>query len=80
METLPEKNPLRQAIELMQSKGVDFMTTPDMAPALGILEDDPTKRGKKLNEFLGGPPTCKNSQGRGYLLDDLLAFARGIGS
>ncbi|MFF7558251.1 FtsK/SpoIIIE domain-containing protein [Streptomyces olivaceus] len=76
VENLPEETPLRQAIDLMQSKGVDFMTTPDMAPALGILEDDPAKRGKKLNEFLGGPPTCKNSQGRGYRLDDLIAFAR----
>ncbi|MFC9131863.1 FtsK/SpoIIIE domain-containing protein [Streptomyces sp. NPDC057099] len=76
VEALPEKTPLRQAIELMQSKGVDFMTTPDIAPALGILEDDPAKRGKKLNELLGGPPTYKNSQGRGYRLDDLIAFAR----
>jgi S-DNA-T family DNA segregation ATPase FtsK/SpoIIIE len=80
VEALPEKIPLRQAIELMQSKGVDFMTTPDMAPALGILEDDPVKRGKKLNEFLGGPPTYKNSQGRGYRLGDLIAFARGSDS
>ncbi|WP_138908508.1 FtsK/SpoIIIE domain-containing protein [Streptomyces chryseus] len=75
VEALPEETPLRQAIDLMRSKGVDFMTTPDMAPALGILEDDPAKRGKKLNELLGGPPTYKNSQGRGYRLDDLIAFA-----
>ncbi|GHB11992.1 hypothetical protein GCM10010330_77580 [Streptomyces tendae] len=75
MESLPEETPLRQAIELMRAKGVEFMTTPDMAPALGILEDDPVKRGKKLNELLGGPPTYKNSQGRGYRLADLTAFA-----
>ncbi|MGW3360553.1 FtsK/SpoIIIE domain-containing protein [Streptomyces bungoensis] len=75
VEELPEETPLRQAIDLMRSKGVDFMTTPDMAPALGILEDDPVKRGKKLNELLGGPPACKNAQGRGYRLDDLIAFA-----
>ncbi|MFC8876134.1 FtsK/SpoIIIE domain-containing protein [Streptomyces ardesiacus] len=75
MESLPEETPLRQAIDLMRAKGVDFMTTPDMAPALGILEDDPAKRGKKLNELLGGPRTYKNSQGRGYRLDDLVAFA-----
>lgn len=75
LEKLPEETPLRQAIELMRSKGVDFMTTPDMAPALGILEDDPAKRGKKLNELLGGPRTYKNSQGRGYRLEDLVAFA-----
>ncbi|MEU4490084.1 FtsK/SpoIIIE domain-containing protein [Streptomyces purpurascens] len=80
VEALPEETPLRQAIELMQSKGVDFMTTPDMAPALGILEDDPVKRGKNLNELLGGPPTYKNSQGRGYRLGDLIAFARGSDS
>ncbi|TWD13119.1 S-DNA-T family DNA segregation ATPase FtsK/SpoIIIE [Streptomyces sp. T12] len=76
LEKIPEETPLRQAIELMRSKGVDFMTTPDMAPALGILEDDPVKRGKKLNELLGGPRTYKGSQGRGYRLVDLLAFAR----
>ncbi|WP_226487588.1 FtsK/SpoIIIE domain-containing protein [Streptomyces parvulus] len=75
MEALPEETPIRQAIELMRSKGVEFMTTPDMAPALGILEDDAAKRGKKLNELLGGPPTHKNGQGRGYLLTDLVAFA-----
>ncbi|MEU6102785.1 FtsK/SpoIIIE domain-containing protein [Streptomyces flaveolus] len=75
LEEMPEETPLRQAIDLMRSKGVDFMTTPDMAPALGILEDDPAKRGKKLNELLGGPPTHKNSQGRGYRLDDLVTFA-----
>ncbi|MFG3085631.1 FtsK/SpoIIIE domain-containing protein [Streptomyces parvulus] len=75
MEALPEETPIRQAIELMRSKGVEFMTTPDMAPALGILEDDAAKRGKKLNEILGGPPTHKNGQGRGYLLTDLVAFA-----
>ncbi|MEU2554647.1 FtsK/SpoIIIE domain-containing protein [Streptomyces sp. NPDC013313] len=76
VDSLPEETPLRQAIDLMRSKGLDFMTTPDMAPALGILEDDPVKRGKKLNELLGGPPAHKTSQGRGYRLDDLLAFAR----
>ncbi|MEW1685415.1 FtsK/SpoIIIE domain-containing protein [Streptomyces sp. NPDC093594] len=76
LEKVPEETPLRQAIELMRSKGVDFMTTPDMAPALGILEDDPVKRGKRLNELLGGPRTYKGSQGRGYRLEDLLAFAR----
>lgn len=75
LEKLPEETPLRQAIELMRSKGVDFMTTPDMALALGILEDDPVKRGKKLNELLGGPRTYKTAQGRGYRLEDLVAFA-----
>ncbi|MEU1853750.1 FtsK/SpoIIIE domain-containing protein [Streptomyces sp. NPDC019990] len=73
---LPEETPLRQAIDLMRSKGVDFMTTSDMAPALGILEDDPVERGKKLKKLLGGPPAEKNSQGRGYRLDGLIAFAQ----
>ncbi|PWI05694.1 hypothetical protein DIZ27_37840 [Streptomyces sp. NWU339] len=75
LEALPEETPLRQAIDLMRSKGVDFMTTPDLAPALGILEDDDVERGKKLKELLGGPRTYKNSRGRGYRLDDLVAFA-----
>ncbi|MGW3765925.1 FtsK/SpoIIIE domain-containing protein [Streptomyces sp. NPDC005131] len=75
IEAIPEESPLRKVIDLMQKKGVDFMTTPDLAPALGILEDNPANRGKKLNELLGGPPTYKNSQGRGYRLDDLMTFA-----
>ncbi len=76
VEALPEETPLRQAIDLMRSKGVDFMTTSDMAPALGILEDDPVERGKRLKKLLGGPPAEKNSQGRGYRLDGLIAFAQ----
>ncbi|KDN74824.1 hypothetical protein DF19_27455 [Streptomyces olindensis] len=76
VKALPEETPLRQAIDLMRSKGVDFMTTSDMAPALGILEDDPVERGKKLKKLLGGPPAEKNSQGRGYRLDGLIAFAQ----
>ncbi|MFJ6661605.1 FtsK/SpoIIIE domain-containing protein [Streptomyces sp. NPDC091377] len=75
MEALPEGSPIRRAIDLMQSKGVDFMTTPDLAPVLGVLEDDPSTRGRALNELLGGPPTHKTSQGRGYRLEDLTAFA-----
>ncbi|MEU6664265.1 FtsK/SpoIIIE domain-containing protein [Streptomyces sp. NPDC046821] len=74
-EALPEETPLRQAINVMQDKGVDFMTTPDMATSLGIMESDPTDRGKKLKALLGVPAGRGAKGVRGYHLDDLLAAA-----
>ncbi|WP_020135858.1 FtsK/SpoIIIE domain-containing protein [Streptomyces sp. 351MFTsu5.1] len=68
-------SPLKQAIELMREAGVDFMSTPDLAPALGITETDPTERGKQLSRLLGGVPAGKTAQGRGYRLADLTAAA-----
>lgn len=68
-------SPLKQAIELMRNTGVDFMPTPDLAPALGITETDPTERGKQLSRLLDGVPARKTTQGRGYRLTDLTAAA-----
>jgi S-DNA-T family DNA segregation ATPase FtsK/SpoIIIE len=68
-------SPLKQAIELMRNTGVDFMSTPDLAPALGITETDPTERGKQLSRLLGGVSAVKTAQGRGYRLADLTAAA-----
>ncbi|WP_158828128.1 FtsK/SpoIIIE domain-containing protein [Streptomyces sp. NRRL S-118] len=68
-------SPLIQAIELMQSKGIDFMLTADLAPALGIAEDDATERGKKLAKLLG-VQADRTAQGRGYKLTELLTAAR----
>jgi S-DNA-T family DNA segregation ATPase FtsK/SpoIIIE len=51
------------------------MSTPDLAPALGITETDPTERGKQLSRLLGGVPAGKTAQGRGYRLADLTAAA-----
>ncbi|MFK4100876.1 FtsK/SpoIIIE domain-containing protein [Streptomyces sp. NPDC019531] len=68
-------SPLKQAIELMRNTGVEFMSTPDLAPALGITETDPTERGKQLSRLLGGVPAAKTAQGRGYRLTDLTAAA-----
>ncbi|MCX5247844.1 FtsK/SpoIIIE domain-containing protein [Streptomyces sp. NBC_00201] len=67
-------SPLKQAIGLLRETGVDFMSTPDLAPALGITEDDPAERGKQLNRLLG-VPAVKTAQGRGYRLADLTAAA-----
>ncbi|OQD51838.1 hypothetical protein BM536_037610 [Streptomyces phaeoluteigriseus] len=69
------KTPLHQAINLMRNKGVDFMLTSELAPMLGITEDDATERGKKLSALLG-VPAGRGSQGRGYKLADLTAAAR----
>ncbi|MEV4441072.1 FtsK/SpoIIIE domain-containing protein [Streptomyces sp. NPDC049577] len=66
-------SPLKQAVDLMQGKGLDFMPTADLAPALGITETDPADRGKKLSRLLG-VPAGKGAKGvRGYHLADLTA-------
>ncbi|MFB9594053.1 FtsK/SpoIIIE domain-containing protein [Streptomyces racemochromogenes] len=68
-------SPLARAITLMRSSGVDFMTTRDLAEALGIEESDPVKRGKQLNQLLE-VTAHKGAKGvRGYLLADLTAAA-----
>ncbi|MCG0069362.1 hypothetical protein L0F81_39915 [Streptomyces tricolor] len=69
--------PLKQAIKLMQDKGVDFMATADLAPALGILESRPVVRGQKLSKLLGVRPG-KDDSGveRGYSLASLTAALR----
>lgn len=63
-------SPRKKAIELMRAKGIDFMTTPDLAESLGITEANPTERGKQVSQLMG-VPAVKLSQGRGYRLTDL---------
>ncbi|MGW8635050.1 FtsK/SpoIIIE domain-containing protein [Streptomyces sp. NPDC055793] len=75
MEALPEETPIRRAIELMQEKGVKFMPTPELAPALGIAETDPTEVGKQLNKLLGVSAHRGAKGVRGYRLADLTAAA-----
>ncbi|AKN75007.1 hypothetical protein QR97_39705 [Streptomyces sp. PBH53] len=66
-------SPLKQAIDLMQSKGVDFMLTAELAPALGITGVDMAQCGKKLSGLLG-VSAGKGPKGvRGYHLADLTA-------
>ncbi|MFI5635166.1 FtsK/SpoIIIE domain-containing protein [Streptomyces sp. NPDC051664] len=68
-------SPLKQAIDLMRNKGVDFMPTPELAPTLGIAETNPVEAGKKLNLLLG-VPAYRGAKGvRGYRLADLTAAA-----
>ncbi|MFD5065629.1 hypothetical protein, partial [Streptomyces sp. NPDC058394] len=69
------ESPVKKAIDLMRSNGVEFMTTPDLAPALGIAESNPVEAGKKLNLLLG-VPAYRGAKGvRGYRLADLTAAA-----
>ncbi|MGW6262552.1 FtsK/SpoIIIE domain-containing protein [Streptomyces sp. NPDC055085] len=74
IEAAPE-SPLTKAIALMRSNGVDFMTTAELAPSLGIHEDDATERGKQLSNLLG-VSASRNAKGRGYLLADLIKAAK----
>jgi DNA segregation ATPase FtsK/SpoIIIE, S-DNA-T family len=66
-------SPLKQAIDLMRSAGVDFMATADLAPALGITETDPAERGKQLTKVLGVASDRSTKGVRGYRLADLTA-------
>ncbi|MCB5181881.1 FtsK/SpoIIIE domain-containing protein [Streptomyces antimicrobicus] len=69
-------SPVKQAIVLMRSKGVEFMPSADLALALGITETRPVARGKALSALLGVAPG-KDDGGvvRGYRLADLMAAA-----
>ncbi|MFB7867718.1 FtsK/SpoIIIE domain-containing protein [Streptomyces sp. NPDC056069] len=72
IETAPV-SPLKQAVDLMRGKGIEFMPTADLAPALGITEGDATTRGKELSQLLG-VPAAKGAKGvRGYPLAALTA-------
>ncbi|MFD9097828.1 FtsK/SpoIIIE domain-containing protein [Streptomyces collinus] len=72
VEAAPD-SPLKQAIDLLQDKGVEFMCTADLAPALGILEGSPVTQGRKLSALLG-VTSGKDEKGvRGYHLADLVA-------
>ncbi|MFZ4240851.1 FtsK/SpoIIIE domain-containing protein [Streptomyces murinus] len=65
--------PLKKAIDLMRSKGLEFMPTAELAPVLGITEPDPVKCGLKLSKLLG-ISSGKGPKGvRGYHLADLTA-------
>ncbi|MDX3433886.1 FtsK/SpoIIIE domain-containing protein [Streptomyces sp. ME01-18a] len=73
-KALPE-SPLKKAIELMRSSGVDFMLTADLAAALGVTETDPAEAGKQVKELLGVPSAGRTAKGRGYKLADLVTAA-----
>ncbi|MFB6906853.1 FtsK/SpoIIIE domain-containing protein [Streptomyces bacillaris] len=76
IEKAPE-SPLTMAIGMMQEQGVEFIATEDLAPALGITEQNAVERGKKLGKLLG-IPSVKGPKGarRGYQLADLIAAAK----
>ncbi|MDQ0605525.1 S-DNA-T family DNA segregation ATPase FtsK/SpoIIIE [Streptomyces canus] len=68
--------PLKQAIELLESQGLEFMPTAELAPALGITEANPGERGKKLSRKLGVTPDKDDKGTRGYWISDLHAAAK----
>ncbi|MFF4756348.1 FtsK/SpoIIIE domain-containing protein [Streptomyces sp. NPDC002514] len=72
LDAAPE-SPLKQAIELMRDKGVDFMCTADLAPAMGITEQSPVTQGRKLSALLGITSGKDDKGVRGYHLADLVA-------
>ncbi|MFF4909743.1 FtsK/SpoIIIE domain-containing protein [Streptomyces sp. NPDC001260] len=68
-------SPLKQAIDIMRTDGVEFMATAELAPALGITESDPAERGKQLSRLLGVAADKGTKGVRGYRLSDLTAAA-----
>ncbi|MEU3756385.1 FtsK/SpoIIIE domain-containing protein [Streptomyces olivoreticuli] len=68
-------SPRRKAIALMVDKGVDFMSTPDLAEALGVTGTDPAETGKKLSQLLKVQVHRGTKGVRGYRLADLTAAA-----
>ena len=70
------ESPLKQAIDLMRSKGVEFMPTAELAAALGITETDPTEARKELSKLLGAASHRGTKGVRGYRLADLIAAAK----
>jgi S-DNA-T family DNA segregation ATPase FtsK/SpoIIIE len=69
-------SPLKQAIQLLQDKGVDFLPTAELAPTLGIPESSPGVQGRKLSALLGVASGKDDKGVRGYKLDDLIAAAK----
>lgn len=69
------ESPLTQAIRIMRDRGLEFIPTPDLAPALGITEADRTEAGKQLSKLLGVSAHRGTKGVRGYKLDDLTAAA-----
>ncbi len=75
LSKVPE-SPLTKAIDLMQSRSVDFIATAELAPAMGITEANPVERGKQLTKLLG-VSSDKGTKGvRGYKLADLIAATK----
>lgn len=68
-------SPLKHAIQIMQERGVEFMPTSELAPALGVTETDPTQTGKRLSKLLGVSAHRGAKGVRGYRLADLTAAA-----
>ncbi|MFF4902873.1 FtsK/SpoIIIE domain-containing protein [Streptomyces sp. NPDC001068] len=73
-KAIPE-SPLKQAIGIIQGAGAEFMSTAELAPALGINESDATERGKQLTKLLGVASDRGAKGVRGYRLADLTAAA-----
>ncbi|ORT53477.1 FtsK/SpoIIIE domain-containing protein [Streptomyces sp. CB03238] len=69
-------SPLKKAIDLMRSQGVEFMPTSELAPAVGITETRPVPRGKELSKLLSVTPGKDDKGVRGYWLSDLIAAAK----
>lgn len=74
IEKAPE-TPLKQAIELMRDKRLEFIPTADLAPFLGVMESDPAECGKQVSKLLGVPAGRGAKGVRGYKLATLTAAA-----
>lgn len=67
-------SPLKQAVQIMQQKGVEFIPSVELARELGITEEKASVAGQKVAARLGVRSTKgEGSTVRGFSLDDLTA-------
>lgn len=68
-------SPRKKAIDLMRARGIEFITTAELAAEFGLTGETPVAVGKKLSKLLEVPPGKTSGGGRGYHLADLTAAA-----
>ncbi|MEV6726995.1 FtsK/SpoIIIE domain-containing protein [Streptomyces xanthochromogenes] len=70
-----QESPLTRAIELMESKGMNFISSVQLGEFLEIGEFHESVMGRKLSSLLGVSPEKVPGRGRGFELDRLKAAA-----
>lgn len=75
LETVPN-TPIRQAIDLMEERGITFIPTADLAQHFGLTAKTASQLGKEVAALLPGVKARPDGSKRGYDLDALTAAAQ----